>query len=352
MQFLLDLAAVTLTAYLSLVNGLAGQILALLPQEPYQSLAEATPRVERVESELQGIPDILIRNAAYQKAAIVESIDPETAPATALEALVNIYCSYTTDTYTKTTTGTGFFIDTDGVILTNAHVAQFLLLEGIMGEAECVIRTGSPATPQYEAELLYIPPAWVREHAELINDRAPKGTGERDYALLYVTSALDNKPMPGKFAALPFDTDLLELDVVDTEVFATGYPANALVHDVDAPLVPKQATTTIGDLMTFQSNLVDIFTIRGSQIGEHGSSGGPIVDTRGKAIGIISTKGDDAMFGEGSLRALSLSYVDRTITEETGASLQQNLSGDLPYRAQLFRDTLVPFLQLVLTQQL
>ncbi len=352
MQFLLDLAVAILSGYLALSGSAAAQLQALVPGAPQTHTAQTTQRLAQVESRLQGIPDILIKNAAYQKASIVGSIDPETAPATALEALVNIYCSFSTDTYTKTTTGTGFFIDTDGVILTNAHVAQFLLLEGVMGQAQCVIRTGNPATPQYEAELLYISPAWIRDHAQLINDAAPKGTGERDYALLYVTAALNNKPMPGKFAALPFDTDLLKLNIVDTEVFATGYPAQALVHDITAPLVPKQATTTIGDLMTFASNYVDIFTIRGSQIGEHGSSGGPVVDAHGNAIGIISTKGDDAEFGEGSLRALSLSYIDRTIKEETGFSLLQNISGDLPYRAQVFKDTLVPFLQLVLQQQL
>lgn len=351
MEFLLHIIAYGLGAYLSFINGIASDIAALLPQIETENTPQATG-LAKIHSN-QVIPDILIRNAAYQKAAVVESIDPEDAPATALEALVNIYCSYTTDTYMKTTTGTGFFIDTDGVILTNAHVAQFLLLEGIAGDATCMIRTGNPATPMYEAELLYIPPAWIREHAKLINDAAPKGTGERDYALLYVNAGLDNKPMPASFPALPFDTELLRTSILDSEVFATGYPAqSAASGNGYSVLIPKQATTTIGELMTFGSNFIDIYTIRGSNIGEHGSSGGPIVDARGKAIGIISTKGDDDSFGNGSLRALSLSYVDRTIKEETTLSLKQNLGGNLPYRAQLFKETLVPFLQQILEEEL
>ncbi len=119
-----------------------------------------------------------------------------------------------------------------------------------------------------------------------------------------------------------------------------------------ATLSPKQATTTVAELMTFGSQYIDLFTIRGSSLGQHGSSGGPVVDTEGRAIGIISTKGDDAEFGTGSLRALSLPYINRTIQEETGFSLRQNLGGNLPYRAQLFKETLVPFLQNILQQEL
>lgn len=350
MQFLLDTAFIMIGAYLSFTNFLAYSIESVLPEALQSEYTKLSAQETMPKENENPIPDILIRNAAYQKAAVVESIDPETAPATALEALVNIYCNYTTDTYSKTTTGTGFFIDTDGIVLTNAHVAQFLLLEGLVGEAECIIRTGDPAVPSYKAELLYIPPAWIREHARLINDQAPKGTGERDYALLYVSSALDNKPMPASFAALPFDTELQSTALVDTEVFATGYPAER--SGVTSELKPKQATTTIKELMTFGSQFIDLFTIAGSSIGEHGSSGGPVVDRDGKAIGIISTKGDDVQFGEGSLRAITLSYIDRTITEETSVSLRQNLTGNLPYRAQLFKETLVPFLQNILEEEL
>jgi hypothetical protein len=363
MEFLAYIASVVLGSYLAFTNVLAQELVRILPSSWQVDSAEYLTENNgqsngfRKLSSLYGnsnpIPDILIKNAAYQKAAVVESIDPETAPATTLEALVNIFCTYKTDTYVKTTTGTGFFIDTDGIILTNAHVAQFLLLEGLEGETDCIVRTGNPAKPMYEVDLLYIPPAWVREHAKMINDSSPKGTGERDYALLYAVSGLGGKPMPADFKALPFDTNLLTLGIYDTEVFATGYPAGALLEKgFDAPLVPRQATTTIGELMTFGSNLVDIFTIRGSTIGEHGSSGGPVVNADGNAIGIISTRGDDAEFGEGSLRAISIAYINRTIQEETGFTLTQNLNGNLPLRAQLFKETIVPFLQASLREAL
>ena len=359
MDFLVHSITIILSAYLAFTNALAQEISQMLPEEDEQSSTEqeiiTDGNLTHIESKSKfgAIPDILIKSADYQRAAIVASIDPKTAPATALEALVNIFCTYRTDTYVKTTTGTGFLIDTDGVILTNAHVAQFLLLEGIVGDAECVIRTGNPAQEKYKAELLYISPSWVLEHAKLINDAAPKGTGERDYALLYVTSGINNNPMPKKFAALPFDTELMKTNAVGIDVFATGYPAETmLAQGIKSDLIPKQATTTVGELMTFGSQFVDIFTIRGTLLGEHGSSGGPVVDANGNAIGIISTKGDDVLFGDGSLRAISLSYIDRTIKEETTFSLIQNINGNLPYRAKIFKDTLVPFLQDILASEL
>lgn len=353
MAFLSSLASAILGTYLSFIGGLSDDLIALMPQDTKVVTQEQKIVDIDSKSRFDALPDILIRNSDYQKAAVVEGIDPLDAPATALEAVVNIFCEYRTDAYVKTTTGTGFFIDTDGIVLTNAHVAQFLLLEGLIGDAECIIKAGNPATPMYEAELLYIPPAWVREHAHLINEQTPRGTGERDYALLYISSGLDSKPMPASFPALPFREELLKTDILEREVFATGYPAEtALEEDGMNILHPKQATTTIAELMTFGSQYIDLFTIRGSALGEHGSSGGPVVDQEGRAIGIISTKGDDRSFGEGSLRALSLPYVNRTIQEETGLSLRQNLGGNLPYRAQLFRETLVPFLQQMLEEEL
>ena len=307
----------------------------------------------RLSSAYQTIPQILIDNTAYQSANLqnTQTSKPSSTP---IEALVNIYCTYKTQEYIKATTGTGYFIDTDGIILTNAHVAQFLLLEGVEGSTECIVRTGNPAEPTYEADLLYISPAWVQKHANLITQEHPQGTGERDYALLYVTSGLDNKPMPRHFPALSFDTELMTTGTLHDEVAAAGYPAEKLFNESDgnAELIPKLASTSIAELMTFSSNYADIFTIAGSEVGEQGSSGGPVVNQAGDAIGLISTRGDDEEFGTGSLRAITLSYIDRTIKEETGFTLEQNLGGNLPFRSQLFKDTLVPFLRGMLEREL
>lgn len=311
--------------------------------------------IAELPSKFSSIPDILRNNNIYQQATVIgpDGFTEATADEP-IDAIVNVFCSLSTDAYVRTTTGTGFFIDADGVIMTNAHVAQFLLLEASeeYTDAECIIRTGNPATDEFIAELLYIPPAWIQENAAVLNDAVPLGTGERDYALLYVSETTDNTPLPAQFPSLGFDSELLPTSVKDDAVVAAGYPAtNLLENGREADLLPKQADTSISELYTFGSNYADVFSIRGSEVGAQGSSGGPVVNEDGDVIGMIATRGDDTVDGEGSLRAITLSHVDRTITEETGFSLEENLSGNLAYRSEVFEATLAPFLLQILEFQ-
>ena len=361
MQFIIDIAGVILTAYLAFTNNLADKILTYFPVEEEEVMEESEDVTETSLRSLpslfgsQGLPDVLLRSVEYQRASAVTAVtENERTVTNPDEALVNIFCTFTSPTTIRTTTGTGFFVHSEGVILTNAHVAQYLLLGATdtLGEAECIVRQGTPAEPRYRADLLYIPPTWVQENASLITAAVPTGTGERDYALLYVTETVSGDPLPESFAALDVNTELLPRTIKGESVVAAGYPATDLLRNgASSPLYSVVADTSISELYTFGSNYADVFSIRGSDVGAEGSSGGPVVDATGQVIGMIVTRGDDTTDGPGSLRAITLSHIHRTILEETGFSLQRNLSGDVAYRSEIFTNTLAPFLTSLLSQE-
>ncbi len=362
MQFITDLIVAGLVAYLSFTNHLADRILTLLPEEDVEVVIvteEAIPEepITRLPSLFGGevIPDILRRSLPFQQAALSGALPASTYTTDPLQALVNIFCTFTTDNYVRTTTGTGFFVHSDGVIMTNAHVAQFLLLSdsSLLGEADCIIRHGDPASIAYGASLLYIPPAWVQKNAAVIDAAVPTGTGERDYALLYVDESLTGEPLPARFPALAVETRLLTNGARNSGVTAAGYPATDLIKNgASTPLIPKAAPTTISELYTYNSNTADVFSIRGSVVGAEGSSGGPVLNSDGRVIGMIVTRGDDTLDGTGSLRAISLSHVESTMEEETGFNFERNISGDLPRRSEIFMSTLAPFLLSLLSIEL
>lgn len=310
------------------------------------TFASLTAILERLEELADNVATSTTNSEATEAEIEVAAVEaPEPAPSLS-EAVVNLHCSQEVNDNRREISGTGFLISDTGVVLTNAHMAQFLLLEqaSVFGEVECVIRSGANVGAEHSVELLYISPRWIIDHADLINDPAPRGTGENDFALLYIDELGEAELSSLELASLSVDTALLSKDICDETVILAGYPG---LHnrDEDSYQNARQlATTTVAEVYTFGSGHIDLFTLNGSSLGEQGASGGPVLNAAGKVIGVISTRANDEEFGEGSLRAISLSYIDRTIRDETNFSLHSTISGDLDRKAEIFNDTLTPIL--------
>src|SRR3989338_8847489 len=110
----------------------------------------------------------------------------ETLNESVRKAMVNVLCTTKSGGDLQPLSGSGIIIDPRGVILTNAHVAQYMLLKDYPVEdfITCIARSGSPAMPAYKIELLYLPENWLNENAALIQQENPLATGENDFDLL------------------------------------------------------------------------------------------------------------------------------------------------------------------------
>lgn len=269
------------------------------------------------------------------------TIDPEDiAP-----ALANVACSLTAGGKRRISTGSGVFIDERGVVLTNAHVAQFLLMKNQHEDvrASCIIRTGDPAIAKYDAELIYISPNWIREHASLINDRAPLGSGADDFALLRVSGARDGHTLPEIFPHLSINQEELAPRIKGEDVFVAGYPSQ---ESDGEKTTTKQtiARSSVHRLYGFTESFIDLISVSSIGTDGKGSSGGPIVSTTGDVIGLITTQGGTTPDGEATLRALTIDYINRSITSETSFTIENLLSSDLALRADIFEASLTSFL--------
>lgn len=349
-------------AYLSFTTYLADMILQQFePVFTETTIELSTPSEEPVPPSLSAaatepisiIPRVLIDHSAFQRDGAVAGVSSDVTATTSLTAAsVNIFCTKTTDTTTNTLTGSGFFISPSGAILTNAHVAQFLLLEDstIGGTTECVIRTGSPAVSTYRAELLYLPPSWIQAHAHLITAEVPQGTGERDYALIYPASRTDNSPLPARFPYLQLSLVPLSPEDYGREVVVSGYPAHDLIaQGPSADLLFRSASTTLNEVFTFGNNEPDVLSLGETEVSAAGASGGAVVNTDRQVLGVISTQGQ---YWFDSLRAISIPYINRTILEETGFTLTEYLNADLPRRATIYNEAIAPFLRQLLEFEL
>lgn len=272
-------------------------------------------------------------------AAVITAAQVEQANEVLRASLVNILC--TSISNNSAISGSGVMLP-NGIVLTNAHVAQFFLLRDYPhpNTVDCVVRTGAPAAGSYTAQLLYLPPTWIQANANQIGSSEEMGTGADDFAFL-----LTNAP------ASPLSMATNEF-AVNEQVLIGSYPAQYLgATTIVQNLFPATALATTDALYTFTpgGETIDEVSLSSSVISQSGSSGGPILRLEDDALGaIITTQTEGTTTAQRRLQAITLSYIDRELKKFGEGGIVTLISGDVSAKADTFDSTTAPSL----TQQL
>ena len=255
--------------------------------------------------------------AAPEPLASSGDIGLDASAAALRAALVNIICYVPIGSGLHSISGSGVIIDPKGIILTNAHVAQYFLLtdRGV----SCTVRSGSPAVDRYKAVLVFISPLWIHANAGVLTQAAPSGTGEYDFALLAVTGSATSAALPPVFPAIPLGT---RPPTAGTPVVIASYGAQFLEsNQVQSSLFPTIVFGSVKEVFTFGTNTVDVLALGGSAAAQEGSSGGGVADASGSLIGTITTSTVEGATAARSLDAITASYIRSDYASEMGSAL-------------------------------
>lgn len=280
-----------------------------------------------------------------------EPIPEEILNTQARAATVNILCRVKEAGGEQIATGSGIFIDARGVVLTNAHVAAYLLYPP--EKASCHVRTGEPARFAFPAQLLYFSPSWARDNQGFLLDADPKGTGAYDFALL-MPQIPSNTVY--SFATTSVKTDFI---VAQSTVFLSAYPAGFLGSQiVQKELYPSTAYGSVGTVYTFSTSTKasertpDLVSLGSPVLAQKGSSGGGVFDQiTGELLGLIVTTTKGETTGDRTLHGTLVGHIERIIKKETGGTITSYLQGDLREKARIFDETLRDELLAILTAQ-
>lgn len=262
-------------------------------------------------------------------------------------ALVNIICYAPAGSSLRSTSGSGIIVDSKGIILTNAHIAQNFLLED--RGVSCTIRSGSPAIDKYKASLIYIPSEWIDANAKILTETNPSGTGEFDFAFLAISKSATKDELPDSFPSIRMATSPPS---TGTQVVIASYGAQFLESiQIQSFLFPTVVFGSVKNVFTFASTSIDVLALGGSVAAQEGSSGGGISDMNRELIGTITTSTTKGTTDTRSLDAITASYIRAEYLRETGHPLDELFSKTISASVADFASKM-PALESILTANL
>ena len=315
------------------------------PSAPGSAPAPATPRPVPAPAPIPVITPSPVPPPVITPAP---EVDLAALNASVRSAVVNVLCTAAPGSPMRSISGSGVIIDPRGVVLTNAHVAQGLLLKDYpsSGSVSCVVRIGSPARAMYTTKLLYISKEWVRDNAYQLLSSEPIGTGENDYALLLIDGRTDpSASLPASFDYLVPDASKISLG---ESLLLCAYPASLLgTISASTNLYASTAYANVQQVFAFYPGRsdTDLFSVGGTVVAQGGSSGGAAVRAgSGTLAGIFVTAVEGATTAESDLRALALTFIDAALYAEGENGLIGALSGNLSAKASAFNSGSAPAL--------
>jgi S1-C subfamily serine protease len=269
-----------------------------------QEQVKVIPKVENkktkpeIKTEIKVKPKPL-QNTNVNKPEVVTTND---------NVVINILCTETIGNLTRNTTGSGVIISSNGLIVTNAHVAIDLEKPSY----NCVIRSGNLARNTYRAKVVYIPNAWIKDNKDYISAGIVQATtGEHDFALLQITSNSNGSKLT---APIPFIKINKDKVAVGDSIETVGYPAERIgLFSANSNLYRINNDSEIKRVYSFGETSTDLFSTGQVSNAEQGSSGGAII-RNSELIGII------ANVNNGTINALSMEYIKRYYERDSGVS--------------------------------
>lgn len=172
------------------------------------------------------------------------------------------------------TVGTGFFIDTKGLMITNAHVVKNSRNISVFNEK-----------------------------GDKFNAIVLKLDVNRDVALILID---DVKFKP--FSSLPYGISKTSADVAEP-IFTLGYPRDEIVYGE-------------GYMSARTGNNGDTLSCQIAVPADPGNSGGPVFNNKGQVIGVLSAKKTNA---ESAVFAVQSKYIYKALEELKTNSLYKNI---------------------------